>query len=97
EPDPTDEPTDQPGAGNGPGPGTGVPGSGTPNSEAPSEGPSPSPSQSDDVATVDMPLTEPVSSNVAGGALPLLLLLGGLGFVIATGLRFFVPMPRRRP
>ena len=46
---------------------------------------------------LDMPATQPVSSSLAGGMLPLLLLLGGLGFVIATVLRFFVPMPRRLP
>ncbi|MCW2764313.1 MAG: hypothetical protein JWO11_272 [Nocardioides sp.] len=95
-PAPTDVPTDLPGTGSGePGPTSGAPGSGNPQGAQPSAAPSPSASPSAPVTAIDMPATQPVSSNLAGGMLPLLLLLGGLGFVVATGLRFFVPMPRR--
>ncbi|MCW2796996.1 hypothetical protein [Nocardioides sp.] len=96
EPQPTDQPTDT--AGNGGAPDTsggGVPGSGTPSAGKPSDGPTPSASPSAPATAVDMPATQPVSSTVAGGMLPLLLLLGGLGLVISTGLRFFV-RPRGR-
>jgi hypothetical protein len=100
EPEPTDDPTTEaPGNGAGApgGSGGGVPDSGTPAGSDPSAAVTPTVAPTEAAEALDMPATQPVSSSLAGGMLPLLLLLGGLGFVIATVLRFFVPMPRRLP
>jgi hypothetical protein len=100
EPEPTDDPTTEApgnGAGGPGGSGGGVPDAGTPAGGEPSAAATPTVAPTEVAEALDMPATQPVSSSLAGGMLPLLLLLGGLGFVVATVLRFFVPMPRRQP
>lgn len=47
-------------------------------------------------APIAMPATQPVDSTLAGGLLPLLILLGAIGCVIATTLRVVVPALGRR-
>jgi hypothetical protein len=101
DPEPTEEtsaPSD--GSSGGPagggGPGSGVPGGGAPATASPSASAPSSLAPTAPEATVQMPATQPVSSAVAGGALPMLLILGGLGLVVSTALRFFVPSGGRR-
>jgi hypothetical protein len=101
DPEPTEEtsaPSDGPSGGSagGGGTGAGVPGGGAPETASPSASAPSSLAPTAPEATVQMPATQPVSSAVAGGALPMLLILGGLGLVVSTALRFFVPSPRRR-
>jgi hypothetical protein len=43
-----------------------------------------------------MPPTQPVDSSVAGGLLPLLILLGAIGCVVTVALRVGGPLVRRR-
>ncbi len=69
----------------------GVPGDGEP-----STAPEPSAAPSTPPTAVEMPATEPVGSNLAGGLLPLLILLGAIGCVTATALRVAAPVVRRR-
>ena len=92
---PASEPTGGPGAG-GPAGGGVVPPPGMPGDEEPATAPSPSAAPSVPPAAVSMPATEPVGSNLAGGLLPLLILLGAIGCVAATALRVAAPMVRRR-
>jgi len=70
----------------------GVPGDGEP---ATTDG-SPSAVPSTAATAVQMPATSPVSSNLAGGLLPLLLLLGGIGCVVTLALKAAGPVVRRR-
>lgn len=47
-------------------------------------------------APIAMPATQPVDSTLAGGLLPLLILLGAIGCIVATALRVVVPALGRR-
>lgn len=96
-PEPTTPPTSTPttpgpaNAGGPPGGGPSVAPAGSEPSAAPSAAPSAVPAP----VAATMPATVPVSSRVAGGLLPLLLILGGAGLIVSTGLRFLVRPPRR--
>ena len=90
-------PSDGPGAGSGDGDGGGVaPPPDVPGDEEPSTAPEPSAAPTTAPMAVEMPATEPVGSNLAGGLLPLLILLGAIGCVTATALRVAAPVVRRR-
>lgn len=90
-----DSGTDGPGAGGSSGGGV-TPPPGVPGDDQPATEPSPSTVPSAPPAVVAMPATEPVGSNLAGGLLPLLILLGAVGCVAATALRVAAPVVRRR-
>jgi hypothetical protein len=92
--DPTDEPGSDGGSGADGGTTTppGVPGDSTPSAAAnPSAAPSAPPA-----AATPMPATQAVGSNLAGGLLPILILLGLVACVVATILRIAVPSLRAR-
>lgn len=89
----TPTPTPTPSPGNAGGPAGGGP-SVAPGGDTPSTAPSAPPAPAAPAAA-PMPATAPVGSRVAGGFLPLLLLLGLGGLVLSTGLRFLVRPPRR--
>jgi hypothetical protein len=82
-------PDDGPGAG-------GVEPPGVPGDGAPSTAPEPSAVPSSSPGPVAMPPTQPVDSSVAGGLLPLLILLGAIGCVVTVALRVGGPLVRRR-
>lgn len=90
--------SDGPGVGDGPGgAGGGVaPPPAVPGDDTPSTAPEPSAVPSVPPTALEMPATEPVGSNLAGGLLPLLILLGAIGCVAATALRIGAPVMRRR-
>ena len=69
----------------------GLPGGGTPD-----QGPDPSAEPTPPAEPVAMPPTEAVSSNLAGGLLPLLILLGTIGCLVTLALRLAGPVARRR-
>lgn len=86
------------GTGGGIGPGGGVTAPGVPgNGEPPAgDGASPSATPSNVTTAVQMPATSPVSSSLAGGLLPLLLLLGAIGCLVTLALKVAGPAVRRR-
>ena len=85
------------GSGNGPGSGGVVPPpGGAPGAGEPSTGPAPSDAPTSPPTAIAMPATAPVSSNLAGGLLPLLILLGAIGCVVTVALRAAAPAVRRR-
>lgn len=92
---PVSGPDDGPGADGSSGGGV-TPPPGVPGDDQPATEPSPSTAPSAPPAAVAMPATEPVGSNLAGGLLPLLILLGAIGCVAATALRVAAPVVRRR-
>lgn len=69
----------------------GLPGGGTPG-----KGGEPSAAPTLPAEPVAMPATEAVSSNLAGGLLPLLILLGAIGCLVTLALRLAGPVVRRR-
>ncbi|HEY0950695.1 hypothetical protein [Nocardioides sp.] len=90
-------PGDGPSASSGDGgSGGGVTPPGVPEDGEPSTAPEPSAAPTTPPMAVEMPATEPVGSNLAGGLLPLLILLGAIGCVTATALRVAAPVVRRR-
>ncbi|MDO9496392.1 MAG: hypothetical protein Q7J48_11875, partial [Nocardioides sp.] len=95
DPEPTDEPSSNPGGGGGPPPGGGAvappPGGGEPSMTA---SPSAPPTSTAPAVPVAMPATTALTSSMAGGLLPTLLIVGLLGIAVASGLRFFVQPPR---
>jgi len=80
----------------GPGDIDGMPPPTVPTDGDPSTAPSPSAAPTAPPAATPMPATLPVGSELAGGLLPLLILLGAIGCVVATALRVVVPALRRR-
>jgi hypothetical protein len=88
------------GTGTGLGAGTGVTGPVSsfdpPGDADPSSARGPSAAPSVPTAATPMPDTQPVGSTIAGGLLPLLILLGAIGCVAATALRLTLPALRRR-
>ncbi|ABL80441.1 MULTISPECIES: hypothetical protein [unclassified Nocardioides] len=88
-------PTDGPDA-DGPGSGEVVAPPAVPGDDVPATEPAPSVAPTVPPTAVEMPATEPVGSNLAGGLLPLLILLGAIGCVAATALRVAAPVVRRR-
>jgi hypothetical protein len=91
-PDPTGDPSDSSGSG-GNSPVTPID---PPADPEPSTDPEPSATPSVPPAATPMPATEPVGSSLAGGLLPMLILLGAIGCVVATALRLSLPALRRR-
>lgn len=79
-----------------PAPPTGIDPPTVPTDDAPSEAASPSAVPSVPPGPVAMPATELVDSSVAGGLLPLLILLGAIGCLVALGLRLTTTVTRRR-
>jgi hypothetical protein len=68
-----------------------------PTGGTPSTGPTPSNSaktSTESAAAIAMPPTQAVSSRISRGLLPALVLIGLLGLLVTTGLRFFVRPPR---
>lgn len=98
DPEPTDEPSDNAGGG-GDNPSGGGPVAPPPGGGEPSMTPSPTAplTSSAPPEPVAMPETTALTSSMAGGLLPTLLIVGLLGIALASGLRFFVQPPRRRP
>lgn len=98
DPEPTNEPSDNPG-GNGGNPSGGGPVAPPPGGGEPSTAPTPTapPTSTAPPEPVAMPETTALTSSMAGGLLPTLLIVGLLGIAVASGLRFFVQPPRRRP
>jgi hypothetical protein len=95
-PEPTDDGGDG-GAGPDGGPGAGgVEPPGVPGDGEPSTAPEPSAVPSSSPGPVAMPPTQPVVSSVAGGLLPLLILLGAIGCLVTVALRVGGPLVRRR-
>lgn len=99
----TDPPTEEPSAdagdgGIGPVGGAGgvTPPEGAPEGDEPSAAPSPTAPASVAPGPVDMPATQAVGSDVAGGVLPLLILLGAIGCVATAVIRVAVPLLRGR-
>ncbi|GAW49010.1 MULTISPECIES: hypothetical protein [unclassified Nocardioides] len=91
---PTDGPSDDTGSGDGvDSPVTPID---PPADPEPSTGQDPSATPSVPPAATPMPATEPVGSTLAGGLLPMLILLGAIGCVVATALRLTLPVLRRR-
>ena len=80
------------------GPGTGGvnPPPTVPGDDEPSEGSEPSDLPSSSPEPIAMPATQPVDSSVAGGLLPLLILLGAIGCIVTIALRVAGPVVRRR-
>jgi hypothetical protein len=74
----------------------GVDAPGVPGQDTPSTTPEPTAVPSSDPAPVAMPATQPVDSSVAGGLLPLLILLGAIGCLVSIALRIAGPIVRRR-
>lgn len=95
---PAPEPTDDGSGGTDDGPGAdGVnPPPAAPGNGAPSTAPEPSAVPSSSPGPVAMPATQPVDSSVAGGLLPLLILLGAIGCLVTIALRVAGPVVRRR-
>ncbi|GAB3200516.1 hypothetical protein GCM10027062_20340 [Nocardioides hungaricus] len=94
EPKPPTEPGGPGGGGDGTdggGPPPGVPGGGKPPKDG---GPSTAPTPP--AEPVAMPATQAVSSSLAGGLLPLLILLGAIGCLVTLALRLAGPVVRRR-
>lgn len=91
-------PTDPTGNGGGDGGSGGsiVPPGGVPVDEVPSADAGPSAVPTGPAAPIAMPATQPVDSTLAGGLLPLLILLGAAGCLVATVLRVAGPALRRR-
>lgn len=69
----------------------GVPGNGDPSTQ-----PEPSAAPTTPAEPIAMPPTEAVSSDLAGGLLPLLILLGAIGCIVTLALRVAGPVVRRR-
>ena len=99
------EPTQEPGQGSGGGAGGGTPGSpAQPGDALPPAAPSPpSVPEGQDPATASlppaaapMPPTQQVGSGLAGGLLPVLIVLGGIGLLISAALRIAQPVLGRR-
>lgn len=96
------EPTD--GASGGSGGGTDVevgggplvPPGAAPSADAPSAAPTPSASPSEAPSAAAMPATQPVGSDIAGGLLPALIVIGAIGCVVTAILRVARPLLRRR-
>ncbi|WP_395656717.1 hypothetical protein [Nocardioides sp.] len=70
----------------------GVPGDGAPATA----GGSPSAAPATTPTAVEMPATAPVSSSIAGGLLPLLILLGAIGCLVTLALKLAGPVVRGR-
>jgi hypothetical protein len=68
---------------------------GVPDGDEPSTAAEPSTAPSAAPTAVDMPATAPVGSDLAGGLLPLLILLGAIGCVATIALRVGGPVVRR--
>lgn len=62
----------------------------------PSKGAEPKPTPTEPPAPVAMPATQAVSSGLAGGLLPLLILLGAIGCLVTVALRIAGPVVRSR-
>jgi ABC-type phosphate transport system substrate-binding protein len=92
----TSEPTEEPSGDGGDGPGGLVTPPGLPGDGEPSTDVSPSTTPSVPPTAVEMPATAPVGSDLAGGLLPLLILLGAIGCLAATAVRVAAPVMRRR-
>lgn len=94
------EPPKSPGGGDGGGgvdtSGGGTQPPGVPGGGDPSKGAEPEPTPSEAPAPVAMPATQAVSSDLAGGLLPLLILLGAIGCLVALALRIAGPVVRSR-
>ena len=93
--DPSDDSSDN-GTNSSTGSGGAVPPGDAPDGGTPSSGDSPSAVPSSGTTAVVMPDTAPVSSSLAGGLLPLLILLGAVGCLVALALRVAGPAVRRR-
>lgn len=93
--DPSDDSSDT-GSNSGTGSGGVVPPGDAPGAGEPSGNASPSEVASTGPTAVDMPDTEPVDSSVAGGLLPLLILLGAIGCLVTLALRVAGPAVSRR-
>ncbi|WP_395691185.1 hypothetical protein [Nocardioides sp.] len=103
--EPTTEPTATPSTDPSDGPGNGGPGGGSVDVTGPGVPSDPSPAAasgspsavpSTTPTAVDMPATTSVSSSLAGGLLPLLLLLGAIGCLVTLALKVAAPAVRRR-
>lgn len=75
--------------------GGGVP-PGVPGGGKPAKGGEPEVAPTEPPAPVAMPATQAVSSDLAGGLLPLLILLGAIGCLVAVALRIAGPVVRSR-
>ncbi|MEP9363774.1 hypothetical protein ABLE68_12470 [Nocardioides sp. CN2-186] len=93
---PTDGPSGGGDAGGGNTGGGGITPPGVPDDTEPSSSPSPSATPSVPPAAAPMPATEAVGSDLAGGLLPLLILLGAIGCVVTAVFRVAVPVIRGR-